>query len=137
MNEDLIVEKFINALQSEYYNVISALDNSEIRVENQVSIAIDRTEQMNFALPDYKYEVSIYVSTHITEDKTGQLFQDTYADVKRKLDKFCLREAPLSDLFGELPVVGFWFVDEQSMPVDDEYGKCYLGHLRYVIVASY
>ena len=137
MNESSLVEKFINALQSENYAVNDALDNSEVRYSNQVSIAIDKTEQVNFALPDYRYDISIYISTHVTEDPTGQLFNDTQEEVRRKLDKFCLQEYPLNDLFGELPVVGFWFNDNQVMIVDDEYGKCHLAHLRYTVVASY
>lgn len=136
MNDDAIIERIMNVLQSENYEVLKNTDNSEVRGVNAVSVGIDSTEQVNFALPDYRHKLSIYVSSQITEDETGQMFENICKEVIEKLNKYVLKEAPLSDLFEDVPVVGFWFVDTQKMIVDDTYGKCFLAHLNYIVITS-
>lgn len=137
MKEHEIIEKLVNALRSDEYEAIAALDNSEERGSNMVSVAMDNTEQVNPFLPDYRYTISIYVSTHITEDDTGTEFEKIVEDVKRRLDKFVLKEAPLDELFEEIPVVYFAYEDDNRMTVDDTYGKCYLAHLTYTAITSF
>lgn len=137
--EESIKQKIINALQSddESYEVVNSIDNSEIRGINMVAVAIDETTQVNVGLPDYKCIMSLYVSTHITEDAEGELFKETVEKVENILNPFILKEAPLCDIFEEVPVVGFFFDSERKMVVDDIYGKCNLAHLKYTIITSY
>ena len=110
MNDGMIIGKLMNALRGdERYEVIESLDNSEIRGANVVSVGVDETTQANAALPDYRSKISVYVSSHVSEDDTGQSFRDICQEVMRRLGKCALQEAPLSSLFEEVPVVGFFF----------------------------
>lgn len=138
MSTNKLVQKLINALQgNEEYEVLENLDNTEVRGANAVSVGVDETTQMNVGLPDYKHSVSIYVSSHITEDTSASIFKSICAEVRARLDRYVLNEAPLAELFEEVPVVGFFFEREKMMVVDDTYGKCYLAHLEYSIITSY
>jgi hypothetical protein len=137
MSNDDIIAKLLDKLQSENYEVFENLDNSETRGANAVSIGIGEVEQVNFALPDYKTKINIYISSHINEDKTGEIFKSILNEVKQKLDVYVLKEQPLSGLFEDVPVVGFWFDKETRMVVDDQYGACYLAHLEYTAITSF
>ena len=138
MNDGMIIGKLMNALRGdERYEVIESLDNSEIRGANVVSVGVDETAQANAALPDYRSKISVYVSSHVSEDDTGQSFRDICQEVMRRLGKCALQEAPLSSLFEEVPVVGFFFDRSKMMTVDDTYGKCYLAHLEYTVITSF
>ena len=138
MNDGMIIGKLMNALRGdERYEVIESLDNSEIRGANVVSVGVDETTQANAALPDYRSRISVYVSSHVSEDDTGQSFRDICQEVMRRLGKCTLQEAPLSSLFEEVPVVGFFFDRSKMMTVDDTYGKCYLAHLEYTVITSF
>lgn len=138
MNDGMIIGKLMNALRGdERYEVIESLDNSEIRGANVVSVGVDETTQANAALPDYRSRISVYVSSHVSEDDTGQSFRDICQEVMRRLGKCALQEAPLSSLFEEVPVVGFFFDRSKMMTVDDAYGKCYLAHLEYTVITSF
>lgn len=138
MNDGMIIGKLMNALRGdERYEVIESLDNSEIRGANVVSVGVDETTQANAALPDYRSRISVYVSSHVSEDDTGQSFRDICQEVMRRLGKCALQEAPLSSLFEEVPVVGFFFDRSKMMTVDDTYGKCYLAHLEYTVITSF
>ena len=138
MNDGIIIGKLMNALRGdERYEVIESLDNSEIRGANVVSVGVDETTQANAALPDYRSKISVYVSSHVSEDDTGQSFRDICQEVMRRLGKCALQEAPLSSLFEEVPVVGFFFDRSKMMTVDDTYGKCYLAHLEYTVITSF
>ena len=55
----------------------------------------------------------------------------------RRLEKYTLQEAPLSSLFEEVPVGGFFFDRSRMTTVDDAYGKCYLAHLEYTVITSF
>ena len=138
MNDEMIIGKLMNALRGdERYEVIESLDNSEIRGANAVSVGVDETAQANVGLPDYRSKISVYVSSHVSEDDTGQSFRDICQEVMRRLEKYTLQEAPLSSLFEEVPVVGFFFDRSKMMTVDDTYGKCYLAHLEYTVITSF
>ena len=77
MNDGMIIGKLMNALRGdERYEVIESLDNSEIRGANVVSVGVDETAQANAGLPDYRSRISVYVSSHVSEDDTGQSFRD-------------------------------------------------------------
>ena len=77
VNDEMIIGKLMNALRGdERYEVIESLDNSEIRGANAVSVGVDETTQANAGLPDYRSQVSVYVSSHVSEDDTGQSFKD-------------------------------------------------------------
>ena len=77
VNDEMITGKLRNALRGdERYEVIESLDNSEIRGANAVSVGVDETTQANAGLPDYRSKVSVYVSSHVSEDDTGQSFKD-------------------------------------------------------------
>ena len=120
------------------YEVIKYNDNQESRGENEVSVCIDRTSQVNVGLPDYDYEMSIYISTHISDfDEDASLFEKTVEEVREVLDVYVMKDRPLSELFEEIPVVGFFFNNISFMVVDDTYGKCNLAHLTYRIVTSF
>ena len=138
VNDEMIIGKLMNALRGdERYEVIESLDNSEIRGANAVSVGVDETTQANVGLPDYRSRISVYVSSHVSEDDTGQSFRDICQEVMRRLEKYTLQEAPLSSLFEEVPVVGFFFDRSRMMTVDDTYGKCYLAHLEYTVITSF
>ena len=134
-----VVNKIVKYLkdENEDYEVINALDNSEEHGTNMVSVALDSRTQVNVGLPDYRDDISIYISTQITEDTTGELFKYTVNKIVKKLNEFVLRDKPLSMMFEEVPVVGFFFSSSEPMVVDDTYGKCYLAHLKYYAITSY
>lgn len=138
MVDEMITGKLMNALRGdERYEVIESLDNSEIRGASVVSVGVDETAQANVGLPDYRSRISVYVSSHVSEDDTGQSFRDICQEVMGRLEKYTLQEAPLSSLFEEVPVVGFFFDRSKTMTVDDTYGKCYLAHLEYTVITSF
>ena len=138
MIDEMITGKLMNALRGdERYEVIESLDNSEIRGASVVSVGVDETAQANVGLPDYRSRISVYVSSHVSEDDTGQSFKDICQEVMRRMEKYTLQEAPLSSLFEEVPVVGFFFDRSKMMAVDDTYGKCYLAHLEYTVITSF
>lgn len=137
LDEKQIILKVISKLDNGDITVIDSLDNSEIREEKMISVGITETTQVNFGLPDYQSEMSIFVSTHIDEDDTGEDFDDLVKYVFDILNVYILDQSKLPEMFDEIPVVGFIYKNMKKMTVNDEYGKCYLAQLDYTIITSY
>lgn len=149
MKEQIIINKIKDYLrdEDEAYEIIDPIDNEELRSENIVSVCLDNIQHLNqglwksgantIGLPDYRYDISIYVSTHISEDPDGSLFTETCEKVEDKMEKLFLNDVSLSEVFGEIPVVAVFFDSSARSVVDDSSGKCLLNHLKYYLIASF
>ena len=59
-------------------------------------------------MPDYRYDISLVIDSFIDGDETAEHYNFVANEVKSRLNKWLLQEEPLSSLFGELPIVGFY-----------------------------
>lgn len=135
-DKSYIENKIINVLSEiEDATVIKADDFTEERSNNMIIVGISRITQMNYALPDYKYDLEVVVNTFIDEDQDGTLFTNTYKSVDRILSKWYLNEAPLDSLFESEDVV--YFQPESTDLQLDQSSKANVAVLRFTIIASY
>ena len=74
MKEKEIIQKVIDLIGNiDDVTVISAFNYSEERTPNMVVVGIDKVEQMNVGLPDYRYFLSITIDSFIEDDPDGAL----------------------------------------------------------------
>jgi len=86
---------------------------------------IDKVEQVNVGLPDYKYNLNITIDTFIEDDPQGELFHNTLNTVQEKINKFINREASISVAFEEIPVVG-WINSDIDISITSESNRAIL-----------
>lgn len=131
-----IVDRIIDALQIDDATTIAANDFTEERAANMIVVGIESKKPFhdeNPFVPDYEYELSIVIDTFIDEDEQGELFEKTLEAVMRILDQYALKEKPLEELFGSIPVVGFW-LEDCTRSISDKSNRA---ALSYKIVASF
>jgi hypothetical protein len=134
MQEKELIGKVVNLLSDiDDAETRSAFDFEEFRSQNTISVGIENTTQMNVGLPDYKYSLRILIACFINEDSDGTIIDSIRAEVVRRLSRFILNEGELSELFEEIPVVGFFFTGEQNT-TDETSNRAIL---TYDIIASF
>ena len=74
-----------------------------------VVIGITTTEQVYPHLPDFKYNLSIVIDTLIEDDINGEQLSKIQSIILNKLYPYFMKEKSLSQIFGEIPVVGMIF----------------------------
>lgn len=126
MKEKEIIQKVIDLIGNiDDVTVISAFNYSEERTPNMVVVGIDKVEQMNVGLPDFKYSLSITVDSFIEDDPNGTLFHDILANVKMKIYRYINGEASLTEAFQEIPVVG-WINSGTDISITNESNRAVL-----------
>jgi len=111
-NEKQIIHKVIDLIKPAFEDdvtIIAAHEFDDERDSNMVLVGIDNTNQVNPGLEDYQYELSIAVDTLIADDRGGVKFNEIYTTVEKQLVDYIVHRKPLSDAFGDVPVVGFLY----------------------------
>lgn len=126
MKEKEIIQKVIDLIGNiDDVTVISAFNYSEERTPNMVVVGIDKVEQMNVGLPDYRYSLNVTIDSFIEDDPDGKLFHDILANVKMKIYRYINGEAPLTEAFQEIPVVG-WINSGTDISITNESNRAIL-----------
>ena len=126
MKEAEIIGKIVNALSDiEDATAISASDFTDERDAYMIVVGIESTTQVNVNLPDYQYRVSIVIDCFIDDDADGAKFNEVHKNVRRIIGEYEHKEKPLDSLFEEIPVVGFFFENE-DITVDDKSNRAVL-----------
>lgn len=126
MKEKEIIQKVIDLIgKIDDVTVISALNFSEERTPNMVVVGIDKVEQMNVGLPDYRYSLNVTVDSFIEDDTDGALFHDILANVKMKIYRYINGEVSLTEAFQEIPVVG-WINSGTDISITNESNRAIL-----------
>ena len=126
MKEKEIIQKVIDLIGNiEDVTVISASNYSEERTPNMVVVGIDKVEQMNVGLPDYRYSLNVTVDSFIEDDPDGEAFHDILANVKMKIYRYINGEASLTEAFQEIPVVG-WINSGTDISITNESNRAIL-----------
>lgn len=126
MKEKEIIQKVIDLIGNiDDITVISAFNYSEERTPNMVVVGIDKVEQMNVGLPDYRYSLNITVDSFIEDDPDGEAFHDILANVKMKIYRYINGEASLTEAFQEIPVVG-WINSGTDISITNESNRAIL-----------
>ena len=126
MKEKEIIQKVIDLIGNiDDVTIISAFNYSEERTPNMVVVGIDKVEQMNVGLPDYRYSLNITVDTFIEDDPDGALFHDILANVKMKIYRYINGEASLTEAFQEIPIVG-WINSVTDISITNESNRAVL-----------
>lgn len=126
MKEKEVVEKLVNILSEiEDATTIASTDFTEERENNMIVVGVENTTQVNVGLPDYEYRVSIVIDCFIEGDENAETFNNIHKNVRRIIDEYEHKEKPLDSLFEEIPVVGFFFENEEEM-IDDKSNRVVL-----------
>ena len=126
MKEKEIIQKVIDLIgKIDDVTVISALNFSEERTPNMVVVGIDKVEQMNVGLPDYRYSLNVTVDSFIEDDTDCALFHDILANVKMKIYRYINGEVSLTEAFQEIPVVG-WINSGTDISITNESNRAIL-----------
>ena len=126
MKEKEIIQKVIDLIGNiDDVTVISAFNYSEERTPIMVVVGIDKVEQMNVGLPDYRYSLNITVDSFIEDDPDGELFHDILRNVKMKIYRYINGEASLTEAFQEIPVVG-WMNSGTDISITNESNRAVL-----------
>ena len=126
MKEKEIIQKVIDLIGNiDDVTVISAFNYSEERTPNMVVVGVDKVEQMNVGLPDYRYSLNITVDSFIEDDPDGTLFHDILANVKMKIYRYINGESSLTEAFQEIPVVG-WINSGTDISITNESNRAVL-----------
>ena len=126
MKEKEIIQKVIDLIGNlDDVTVISAFNYSEERTPNMIVVGIDKVEQMNVGLPDYRYSLNITVDSFIEDDPDGALFHDILTNVKMKIYRYINGEASLTEAFQEIPVVG-WINSGTDISITNESNRAVL-----------
>lgn len=126
MKEKEIIQKVIDLIgEVENATVISAFDFSEERDPHMIVVGIDKTEQVNVGLPDYRYTLNITIDSFIEDDPDGELFHNILSTVQEKTYKFINREASLETAFQEIPIVG-WINSDIDITITAESNRAIL-----------
>ena len=126
MKEKEIIQKVIDLIGNiDDVTIISAFNYSEERTPNMIVVGIDKVEQMNVGLPDYRYSLNVTVDSFIEDDPDGKLFHDILANVKMKIYRYINGEASLTEAFQEIPVVG-WINSGTDISITNESNRAIL-----------
>ena len=126
MKEKEIIQKVIDLIGNiDDVTVISAFNYSEERTPNMIVVGIDKVEQMNVGLPDYRYSLNVTIDSFIEDDTDGMLFHDILANVKMKIYRYISGEASLTEAFQEIPVVG-WINSGTDISITSESNRAIL-----------
>ncbi len=98
-----------------------------------VCVGIESTTNVNPGLPDYSYNLQILIDTFITDDPNGELFHKTYEEVSKKINAYAARGSVLSEVFEEIPVVGFFFNNSNFSLTETSHRAV----LTYTVIASF
>lgn len=110
MDQDVIIERLLNAFDDvEDVMKIRSDDFQDERDVNMLVIGCNSVDQINFGLPDYRFNITILVDTLIDQDEEGELHKATCKAVEEVLEPYTSHLNSLADLFGDLPVVGLIF----------------------------
>ena len=131
MNKE-IINKILAKLKplSKQVKFIDSDDFSEERQPYMVVVGITEKTKIYPTLEDYEYRISIVVDVFIADDEKGQIANLIYTGVEGELNRYVNKILSLSDIFEELPVVGFIY-ENMSHTLDDTSNRYELNYLVY------
>lgn len=131
MNKE-IINKILAKLKplSKQVKFIDSDDFSEERQPYMVVVGITEKNKIYPTLEDYEYRISIVVDVFIADDEKGQIANLIYTGVEGELNRYVNKILSLSDIFEELPVVGFIY-ESMSHTLDGESNRYELNYLVY------
>lgn len=131
MNKE-IINKILAKLKplSKQVKFIDSDDFSEERQPYMVVVGITEKNKIYPTLEDYEYRISIVVDVFIADDEKGQIANLIYTGVEGELNRYVNKILSLSDIFEELPVVGFIY-ESMSHTLDDVSNRYELNYLVY------
>lgn len=112
--EKELIETLVEKLREHVNNVVEVIninDYTEERKDHMISVGIDNVINSNPMLPDYDYTVDILVDSYIANDKYGHQFEINKSEVLEYLQTFLMDKTRLAQLFGVIPVVGFFLLN--------------------------
>ena len=113
--------------------VININDYTEERVDHMISVGISNVTNVNPMLPDYDYTVDILIDSYIANDKYGHQFEQNKSEVLGYLQTYLMDKTKLSELFEQIPVVGFFLINI-SNSTTEESNIC---RISLQVIASY
>lgn len=131
MNQE-ITEKILTNLKSISNKVkfISSDDFTEERQLYMVVVGITDKTKLHPLLEDYEYRISIVVDTFIADDEKGEIAYAIYTGIEAKLYQYVNKILNLTEIFEELPVVGFIY-ESMNHTLDDVSNRYELNYLVY------
>lgn len=109
--EKELIETLVEKIKDHVNNVVEVIninDYTEERKDHMISVGISNTNNVNPMLPDYEYTVDILVDSFICNDRYGHQFEIDKSEVLDYLQTFLMDKTRLAQLFGVIPVVGFF-----------------------------
>lgn len=109
--EKELIETLVKKIKHEVNDnveVININDYTEQRKDHMISVGVSSVTNVNPMLPDYEYTVDILVDSYIAGDKYGHQFEINKQQVLDYLETYLMDKTRLSELFDDIPVVGFF-----------------------------
>ena len=94
-----------------------------------VVVGITDEIQIYPTLPDYEYKLSIVIDTFIVDDDEGKIAESIFKEIKTTIK--AQGNKNVSDIFDELPVVGFIY-EGSSHTITAESNRYELNYSVYV-----
>jgi hypothetical protein len=95
-----------------------------------VVVGITDKTKLHPLLEDYEYRISIVVDTFIADDEKGEIAYAIYTGSEAKLYQYVNKILNLTEIFEELPVVGFVY-ENMSHSLIGESNRYELNYLVY------
>lgn len=106
VNYIAIEQKIVNYFKENLnLQVMNSKDFVQEREAFIFLIGLQDCEQVNFNLEDYSLTFNGVLDCFIDEDRDGSIFNDYTLQINKLL--FGIKKDNFTDIFGELPVVGF------------------------------
>lgn len=115
MKQTQIEQKIINFIgEIEDVDIINASDFSDQRSAFMVVVGITTTQQIYPHLLDFKYSLSIVIDCRIEDDPNGNKLNEINNQIMDKFYPYILKQKELTQIFGQIPVVGFIFNSKEK-----------------------
>lgn len=129
-----IIEKLVEYIDEiDGVTIIPAKNFENERDPYMVLVGIEEKTQIYPTTPDYEYQISILIDTFIADDTNGKKIEEIKETIEQKLFPFVNRDKNLSEIFEDIPIVGF-LSDGISDSISSESNR---SELRYLIYASF
>lgn len=127
-----IIEKILTNLKS-ISNKVKFIDSDDFTEDRQsymVVVGITDKTKLHPLLEDYECRISIVVDTFIADDEKGEVAYAIYTGIEAKLYQYVNKTLNLTEIFEELPVVGFIY-ESMNHTLDDVSNRYELNYLVY------
>jgi hypothetical protein len=120
MYEKEIITDVVNFLsQVEGAKVIAFDDFTEDREKAMVVVGIDSTEQVNFALDDFRYDMTILLDVMLDSDKDGVIMDALKDQVLEVLHPIFDDPERYGDIFSDLDRICYFHFNSMTNSISD------------------